>query len=90
MTYRITEKMLETRVAHLNKITNSPAEYRGADSVIAIGHFHLSHAYGGVCLHKVCNTSGGVSDVLSMGHVTKREAFDRICAFTNGIEYSNQ
>ncbi len=90
MTYRITEKMLEARVSMLNRITDQPetpwsktADGPGSN----IGNYHVSHAYGGVCLHQmVNNTHGAIRDVFSCGHIPKRELFDRICAMMDGIE----
>jgi hypothetical protein len=86
---RITEKMLQIRVDHLNKITGSPESPWTRDESGAhsnIGNFHLSHAYGGVSLHRMSNEQGGVSDVFSSGHVPKRELFDKICAFIDGYQ----
>lgn len=85
MAYRITDSMLQARVNRLNAITKSPTEYR-TDGVISVGHYTLSGAYGGVSLHRIVNTSGGVSDVFSCGHVTKRDLFDRINAYLLGLE----
>ena len=86
---RITESMLQSRIDRLNKLTNSPMTYRTGDT-INVGHFHLDGSYGGVCLHRTCNTSVGVSDVLSTGHIPKRELFAVLCAFISGIEFSKE
>jgi superoxide dismutase len=86
---RITEKHLQAVVDRLNRVTNSPAEaYRTVDgqTVGNVGNYHLSHAYGGVCLHRMHNEGGGVSSPLSTGHVTKRELSGLLHAFINGIE----
>jgi hypothetical protein len=92
MTYRITEAMLKKRIEQLNKLTNSPltpytrtAEGR---SVANVGNYHLSHAYGGVCVHRMHNESGGVSTPIISYHTTKRECFDALCAFISGIEFA--
>ena len=50
-----------------------------------IGNYHIDGAYGGVSLHQMVNDGGGIRDVFSCGHVPKRELFDRICAFMEGI-----
>lgn len=85
---RITDKHLQAKIDYLNKITSSPSmPYVG--SVAQIGCYHLSHAYGGVCLHRMCNSTGGVSDIFSTGHTTKRELAGLIEAFTRGIELTN-
>ncbi len=78
-------------VNRLNRITNSPsAPYVRVDghTVAQIGNFHLSHAYGGVCLHRMSNDGGGVSDALSIGHVPKRELYSALYAFIRGLEFS--
>jgi hypothetical protein len=82
---RITEKQLQAVVDRLNRITGSPLEpYIGGEA--QIGNYHLSHAYGGVCLHRMYNEGGGVSSPLSTGHITKRELMGLLHAYINGIE----
>ena len=82
---RITEAHLQAQVNRLNKLTGSPAEpYTNGKA--NIGNFHLSHAYGGVCLHRMYNDGGGVSSPLSTGHVTKRELAGLLSAYIAGIE----
>jgi len=86
---RITEKMLQARVDWLNELTNQPATpwTKNAEGKMKanIGNYHISGAYGGVCLHRMCTEGGGVQDVFSCGHIPKRELFERICAFMSGI-----
>ena len=89
MSNRITESMLEARIKWLNKLTNSP-ETPYSNGKANIGNWHLSHAYGGVCVHRMHNEAGGVSSPIVYGHVTKRECFDALCAFISGIEFSQQ
>jgi len=91
MTNRVTQAHLESIVARINRMTGSPdtpwvkrSDRPGMDA--HIGNYHLSYAYGGVCLHRMSNTSGGVSDVFSCGHIPKRELADRMHAFLDGIE----
>ena len=82
---RVTEKDLQAIVDRINRITGSPpAPY--IDGKAQIGNYHLSHAYGGVCLHRMCNDVGGVSSPLSTGHIPKRELAGLMYAFINGIE----
>lgn len=83
---RITDKQLDQLCNYLNKLTQSPESYRDSEGKIAIGHFHISHAYGGVCLHRTCNDGGGVSTPLIHGHVPKRELYNSIHAFIKGLE----
>lgn len=91
---RITDKQLNSLCDYLNMITNSPATYGqhttdadGArDFKANIGHFHISHAYGGVCLHRVVNNGGGVNTPVVHGHVPKRELFNLMHAYIKGLE----
>ena len=82
---RITERDLNTLVDQINTLTNSPQRYM-IDSVIQVGHYHVSHAYGGVCLHRTVNAGGGVRCPLGMGHGTKRELYSELRAFIAGLE----
>ena len=88
--YRITEKMLRSRIDYLNDITGNNPEPWGKDTngrmKANIGNYHLSHAYGGVCLHQMSNEGGGVNNHLQGYHSPKRELFNRLCAFIDGIE----
>ena len=91
---RITDKQLDQLATYLNELTNSPKTYGqhtthadGArDFKANIGHYHISHAYGGVCLHRVCNEGGGVNTPVVHGHVPKRELFNLIHAFIKGLD----
>ena len=86
---RITEKQLESLVAYLNELTGSPAEpYSHIDGQYKAnpGNYHISGAYGGVCLHRMSTTGGGVTTPLSCGHGPKRELFNALHAYIRGIE----
>ncbi len=83
---RITDKNLQAVVDRINRTTGSPMAYRGDDGVIAVGHYTLSGAYGGVSLHRICNTSGGCSDVFGCGHIPKRALYDLMHAWIKGFE----
>jgi hypothetical protein len=82
---RVTEKDLEAIVNRINRITGSPAEPY-INGKAQPGNYHISHAYGGVCLHRMSNTSGGVSSPLSTGHIPKRDLANLMHAFINGLE----
>jgi hypothetical protein len=90
MSTRITSKTLDAIANRLNKLTNSPLESytRTAEGKLQanIGNFHISGAYGGYALHRMANTSGGVSDVFGCGHMKARELADRLYAYGRGIE----
>lgn len=91
---RITEKDLQAVCNRINRATGMPLqpyELQLADGdspskyVAQIGCYHLSHAYGGVALHRMYNADGGVSDVFG-GHVPKRELYGKMHAFLAGID----
>ena len=90
MSDRITNKHLESLCAYINKLTNSPLKsYElGEDGRYhaQIGNYHISGAYGGVNLERICNDGGGITQPLGGGFHTKRELYNRIQAFIRGIE----
>lgn len=51
-----------------------------------VGAWHLSFAYGGVCVHEMSNEGGGVSTPISYGHSPKRELYDQLQNFRRGAE----
>lgn len=86
---RITEKQIQARIDYLNKLTGNPETpwTRLEDRNKAnIGNYHLSGAYGGVCVNQMHNESGGVTCPLGSYHRPKRELFDALNAFIAGIE----
>lgn len=91
MTTRITTAQLEALIARLNRITNSPeTPWTRVDgrNVANIGNFHLSFAYGGVCVNRMCNSSGGASTPIVGHHVPKRDLFELLHAFIKGVEFN--
>jgi hypothetical protein len=89
---RITEKQLEALVGWINELTGSPAtSYTKNDGKLSanIGNYHLYYAYGGVNLHRMTNTGGGVNTPLGGGTRTKRELFNQLHAFINGLRAKN-
>jgi hypothetical protein len=90
---RITEKQLESLVQWVNELTNSPptSYTRTEDGKLTanIGNYHLYFAYGGVNLHRMTNTGGGVNTPLGEGTRTKRELFNQLHAFINGLRAKN-
>jgi hypothetical protein len=90
---RITEKQLEALVGWINELTNSPAtSYTRTDDKLTanIGNYHLYYAYGGVNLHRMTNEGGGVNTPLGGGTRTKRELFNQLHAFINGLRAKNE
>ena len=85
---RITEKQLESLCQYINELTGSPltAYTQTKDSFKAnIGNYHISHAYGGVCLHRMVNEGGGIRTILTSGHVTKRELYNLMQSYAQGF-----
>lgn len=91
---RITDKMLDKLAERINAATGSPLTSYTRDENgrlrANVGNFHISHAYGGVCLHRMSNEGGGVTTPLANGHVKKRELWDAMQAFLSGIEFKNR
>ena len=90
---RITRKNLEAAIDTLNRMTGSPSEpYRkeGEKWVANIDNFHISGAYGGVALHRMCNEGGGIRDIFQRGHMPMRELYELIHAYRKGIEFARE
>ena len=95
---RITSSQIEHMALAINKQLGTPLEYFARDSngdpvrtpratwEIELGHYHISRAYGGVCLHRTDNEFGGVGDVFNCGHVPKRDLYNRMRGFLAGVE----
>ena len=89
---RITTAHLNAIVERINTMTNSPqTPYTIGSSgkyEPQAGCYHLSQAYGGYALHRMSLSAGctGISDVLSRGHMPKRELAELMYAFIRGME----
>ena len=88
---RITNSDLEGLVRVINKLTNSPQDPYYWDENKKLrpngNCYHLSGAYGGVSLHRMCNDgSTGIHDVFSCGHQPKRDLYNRMRSFIVGLE----
>ena len=86
---RITQKQLERLVDRINEATRSPMApwTRDGDKLTAnIGNYHLSGAYGGVALERMCNEGGDVSTVFFCGRIPKRDLYNRMSAFLAGVD----
>ena len=84
MQQRVTQAQLQAVVDRINRITGSPITPY-TDGKINIGNYHISHAYGGVCLHRMHTEGGGVSSPLSTGHIPKRELLALMYAYITGL-----
>ena len=88
MTTRITRAHLDAKAQTINSMRGAPSEpSRMVDGKYRanVGNYHISNSYGGYCLHRMSNESGGVSDVFSCGHVPARELAARMSAYTAGL-----
>lgn len=84
---RITESQLKTQIRNLNLKSGTPVDpyvKEGDKYKAQPGNFHLSMAYGGYCLHQNVE-GGGIRDVFSCGHVSKRELFEKIHAYMGAM-----
>lgn len=85
MATRISKKDLEALVLKLNKLTNNPTTYM-TDGKSNIGHYHVSCAYSGYAIHQLTST-GGAAHAIWGGYCPKRELYEKLNTFVNGIEY---
>jgi len=83
---RTTRKQLEFLCERINNAKKTPLAPYNDKLVGQIGNFHLSAAYGGVSLHQTMTEGGGVRDVFSCGHVTKRDLYQMMCAYLVACE----
>ena len=83
---RITNAHLQSMCDTINRLTGSPMTYLNEYNQINVGHYHISGAYGGVNLAQVVNSNVGERDVVSCGHISKRDLYDRMYAYIRGIE----
>jgi hypothetical protein len=90
MSNRVTDKGLQCIVDRLNRMTNSPMQPWAKDENgvyhAQIGNYHLSHAYGGVSLHRMVSDGGGVTEPVRCGHIPKRELQSAMFAYIEGLQ----
>ena len=85
---RITNAHLQGRVDYLNRITGNEKETYTKDESgfhANIGNYYISGAYGGVKLEQICSDGGGCSDISRQGFGTKRELYNWMNAYIDGI-----
>ena len=51
-----------------------------------VGTYYLAGAYGGYKVEKIVSETGAVSDPIRGGYMTKRELYNVLWAFINGME----
>ena len=86
---RITQRYLDSLCERINSAQQTPPiTYKRIDGNLAdqVGNYHISGAYGGVCLHQIATEGGGARDVFSCGHITKRDLYNRMRAYLVACE----
>jgi hypothetical protein len=81
----VTQRHLDQVALCLNRELSRPYK-QYSDGKAQIGCFHISYAYGGACLHEIVNASGGARDVLSCGHIPKRDLYHQMHAYLRGVQ----
>jgi hypothetical protein len=84
MSKRVTVRDLDAIANRLNVMTGSPTEAY-TNGRANVGNFHISQAYGGYSLHRIDNASGGIREVLRLGHVPARELQTAMFAYIYGM-----
>lgn len=67
----------------IGKLWDSERRVDGRGSCM-VGVWHLSQAYGGVCVHETVTDGGGVTTPVDYGHAPKREVWDKLQAMRRG------
>ena len=91
---RISIKQLEALVTTLNQFTGSSKVYsikndETGKHEIQVSHFHLNGAYGGWQLVRTMNNGGGITVITNGDYETKKDLFNSIHNYINGIEFSH-
>src|SRR3990172_5190597 len=87
---RITSKDVESVCKRINQVFGRAEigwDRENGRNVARVGHFYLDGAYDGWALYEIMNEGGGVHDVFSVGHVSRRELYGLMQAFLRGAEY---
>lgn len=82
---------LEAVVKRINKLTQSPEtswRREGEKTIANVGNFHLEFAYGKQRLARMTGENGGMTDILGIGYMSKRELLNALFAFISGLEFN--
>lgn len=86
---RITDKHLEILVKRINVVTKNPVtswtKYKNGRIKANVGNYYIDNGYGGVALYQMINERGGVNDIFNSGYMTKRDLYNRLRAFLEGL-----
>jgi hypothetical protein len=81
---RVSIKDLNSLVLAINEQTGAnPKPYENGQS--NIGTYCISQAYGGVQLHRIMNTGGGVRVISPDGYGTKKQLYTFLQGFLQGL-----
>lgn len=92
MIQRITNAMLESQVAELNRLAGFEDcklwNHDGKRNRATVGMYYIDAAYGGVNLAKIVTEGGGITCPFGSGIRTKRELHTELTAYLMGIRYN--
>jgi hypothetical protein len=88
---RITKKLLQARIETINSILGLPATpytlHEDGTRSVNQGVFILTQAYGGYGVGKM-SEEGGTWSAIWNGHISARDAYERISAFIAGLSFT--
>jgi hypothetical protein len=88
---RISKKLLQSRVETINSILGLPATpytlHEDGTRSVNQGVFILTQAYGGYGVGKM-SEEGGTWSAIWNGHITARDAYERLSAFIAGLTFA--
>ena len=88
---RITKKQLQARIETINSILGKPSTpfsfHEDGTRYVNEGVFILTMAYGGYGVGKM-SEEGGTWSAIWNGHITARDAYERLSAFIAGLQFS--
>lgn len=89
MRQRVTNAMLESQVAELNRLAGFDGcklwTREGNRNRATVGMYYIDAAYSGVNLAKIVTDGGGITCPLGNGMRTKRELHGEISAYLAGV-----
>ena len=86
---RITDKILQAKIDHLNQLTGNPPNPYTRDPETGkltgnVGSHYLSHGLKGVSVYRLANEAGGVTTPLGNYHRPRRELADALDHYAAG------
>jgi hypothetical protein len=86
---RITDKILQAKVDHLNELTNSPPNPYTRNPETGkltgnVGNHYLAHGFQGVNLYRLANEAGGIKTPLGNHARPRRELADALDNYAAG------